>query len=191
MGGKKLLMIIHLDMDGVVSDAHHAFCHAIGRPELLDNWPAGEFQVYRAAGISEIEMWKMVDDAGFDLWANMRVLPWAHRLYNDLCGLGKVMFTTLPSYDPMCAAGKMKWLQDFTGHRDFRDFSITPRKELLAGPDRLLIDDYPSNCDKFHAEGGRAILFPARWSGYTEDAIEQEIDTMLSVVRIAAAEVDS
>lgn len=176
-------MIILLDMDGVVSDAHHAFCHAIGCPELLERWPAGEFQVYKVAGISEVEMWKMVDEVGVELWSKMRPLPWAKKLYEGLCDIGNVVFTTSPSYDPQCAAGKLQWLQDFTGKHDFRDFIITPRKDLLAAPHRTLIDDYPSNCKKFEAAGGRAIQFPAKWSGYTRPMIEVAVDRILEELR--------
>jgi len=164
-------MTIFLDMDGVVSDAHRAFCHSIGRDDLLDNWPAGEFQVYKAAGIPEKTMWGMVKVDGIGLWADMRPLPWAAELYTGLRKFGRVVFLTAPSLDPQCLAGKLQWLKRFTGMECFDEYIITPKKSLLAGPGRLIIDDLPENCEQFIEAGGKAIQFPAMWSGYSEKYI--------------------
>ena len=164
-------MVIYLDMDGVVSDAHRAFLKALGREDLVKDYPAGEFNTYKAAGVSEKAMWSAVGKAGRELWSKMRVLPWAHELYEKLSEIGDVVFLTSPTWDPESLAGKLEWLQRFTKRKDFRDYVVTNRKDLLAGPGVVLIDDRPENCRSFRAAGGRAILFPAAWQGSSEDNV--------------------
>ena len=175
-------MIIYLDMDGVVSDAHRAFLKAIDREDLINNYPAGEFATDKAAGMSEKAMWRKVSAAGRELWSKMRVLPWAHELYEKLGKLGDVVFLTSPTRDSDSLAGKLEWLQRFTKRKDFRDYIMTNRKDLLAAPGTVLIDDRPENCDKFRAAGGKAILFPASWQGSSEDYIWEALPIVLSQV---------
>lgn len=164
-------MVIYLDMDGVVSDAHRAFLKALGREDLVKDYPAGVFNTYEAAGVSEKAMWRAVGAAGRKLWSGMRVLPWARELYEKLSEMGDVVFLTAPTRDPESLAGKLEWLQRFTKRKDFRDYVVTNRKELLAGPGTVLIDDRPENCRSFREAGGRAILFPAAWQGSSEDSV--------------------
>lgn len=168
-------MIIYLDMDGVVSDAHRAFLKAVGREDLIADYPAWVFAVYKAAGVSEKAMWRKVALAGRELWSEMRVLPWAHELYDRLSKIGEVVFLTSPSQDPDSLAGKLEWLQRFTKKKDFKDYIMTSRKYLLARPDAVLIDDRLENCDKFREAGGKAVLFPAAWQGLSEDDVWQAL----------------
>ena len=175
-------MIIYLDMDGVVSDAHRAFLKAIDREDLLDNYPAGEFATDKAAGMSEKAMWRKVTAAGRELWSRMRVLPWAHELYEKLGKLGDVVFLTAPTWDADSLAGKLEWLQRFTKRKDFRDYIMTNRKDLLAVPGVVLIDDRPENCERFRAAGGKAILFPASWPGSSEDEIWEALPLVFTQV---------
>ena len=42
------------------------------------------------------------------------------------------------------------------------------RKELMAGPNTILIDDYPNNVNKFNAAGGLGILVPSNWNTVEE-----------------------
>jgi 5'(3')-deoxyribonucleotidase len=175
-------VIIYLDMDGVVSDAHRAFLKAIDREDLLKDYPAGEFDIHKAAGVPEKTVWRKVAEAGRELWSEMRVLPWAHDLYEELGELGDVVFLTSPSWDPDSLAGKLEWLQRFTNKKDFRDYIMTNRKKLLAGPDAVLIDDRLENCEKFRDAGGKAILFPAAWQGRSEDDIWEALPLVIANV---------
>lgn len=175
-------MIIFLDMDGVVSDAHQAFLKVIDREDLIKDYPAGEFEVYKAAGVSDKVMWRKVAEAGRELWSEMRMFPWAHELYEKLGELGEVVFLTSPSWDPDSLAGKLEWLQRFTKQKDFRNYSMTSMKYLLAGPNTVLIDDRVESCDKFRAAGGEAILFPAAWQGKSEDEIWEALPIVLAHV---------
>lgn len=175
-------MTIYLDMDGVVSDAHEAFLRAMGREDLIDDYPAGEFNVNKVAGVSASEMWRMVARRGRKLWSRMREFPWAHDLYEQLRGIGDVVFLTSPSQDPESLAGKLEWLQRFTKRRDFGDYIMTVRKELLARPDAVLVDDRLENVEGFRAAGGGAVLFPARWQGKTEAEIWEALPIIVAHV---------
>ena len=173
-------MTIYLDMDGVVSDAHQAFLKAMGREDLIKDYPAGEFNVDKVAGVSLTTMWRKVAAAGRKLWSRMRKMPWADELYEKLKEIGDVVFLTSPSQDPECLAGKLEWLQRFTKRKDFQDYIITARKELLAGPGTVLIDDRLENCEKFRKAGGEAILFPAAWQGSSDDDVWEALPIVLA-----------
>ena len=50
----------------------------------------------------------------------------------------------------------------------FRRYALTPQKHLLAGPNRILIDDNDRNIEAFRAAGGIGILFPQPWNANHE-----------------------
>jgi len=45
-----------------------------------------------------------------------------------------------------------------------RRFLFGPAKAFCASPERVLIDDYDGNVDKFRAAGGHAILVPQSYN---------------------------
>ena len=183
-------MVIYLDMDGVVSDAHQAFLTAMGREDLIPNYHvehAGEFDVNKAAGMTAERMWSMVEAVGRGLWSRMPELPWAHELYERLKKVGDVVFLTTPSQDPESLAGKLEWLHRFTKRGDFKDYIMTARKDLLAGPGRMLVDDRLENVTAFREAGGAAILFPATWQGKTDDEIWESLPIVVAHVEEAGA----
>lgn len=73
----------------------------------------------------------------------------------------------------------MQW---FTRRRDFTDYIMTARKELLAGADAILIDDRLENVEEFRKAGGEAVLFPSRWQGRTEDEVWEALLIVLTHV---------
>lgn len=184
-------MIIYLDMDGVVSDAHGAFLKAMGREDLIADYHvahAGVFDVNKAAGKSAAEMWRDVARGGRALWSKMRELPWARDIYDRLRKVGDVVFLTSPSQDPESLAGKLEWLQRFTRKKDFTDYIMTARKDLLAGPGRVLVDDRLENVEAFRKAGGKAVLFPASWQGKTEDEVWDALPIVVAHVEKAGEE---
>lgn len=71
---------------------------------------------------------------------------------------------------PVSAAAKYdlirKWLPEYE-----QQLFIGNSKYLLAGPDRILVDDSDKNCEEFVAAGGNAILVPRPWNkGYDRNA---------------------
>jgi len=160
--------VIFLDMDGVVVDLARSFLRVFGKEHLLD---MPEYQTEMNEHMGEVlgmdpdTFWKAIDEGGIEVWSRAPAYPWAQELYNAMQELSdRVVFLTSPSWDPQSLAGKLTWLQEFTGKRGFRDYVITNQKDLLSAPGRILIDDRKSNVDEFLAEGGAAILFPQPWN---------------------------
>lgn len=176
-------MIVYLDMDGVVTDAHRDFSVALGRPDLIHNHSPGVFHLRDVLGISEEEFWSKINAGGSEFWANMTELPWARQLYDDLCRSADVVFLSKPSYDPNCVKGKLEWLQRFTGDRGFENYIFTSRKELLAGKRRYLIDDRSENCQAFADAGGIAFQFPAYWAGKGMVEIFKAVEEVVASMR--------
>lgn len=155
-------LTILLDMDGVVS--HFTAALAALTSDYQDLlWPERDDLCGNYGFASNDDLWQTIDRAGQAFWQDMPVMPWAQELY-DVLRPYSVVFCTSPAYNPVCAAGKMAWLQRFTGDRALRDVVITPRKELLARPRSILIDDLERNVRKFRTAGGQAILFPAPYN---------------------------
>src|SRR5690606_36854497 len=132
---------IVLDCDGVLADFVGGVIRLLNldRDAVMEKWPKGEYDVAKMVGLSETEFWLKVEDGGEPFWYGLDALPWMHGLYEASRKLAcQVVVATSPSLDPSCAAGKTHWLQQHFGP-NFRDYAITPRKELLANPGVLLI----------------------------------------------------
>ena len=103
---------------------------------------------------------------GSSFWAEIEEYQWFTSLYKMLQnkeGVKEIVFLTSPSYDPSSACGKLFWLKSRFG-RDFTNYVLTSRKELLASPNVVLIDDLVANVNAFRKAGGHAILFPMVWN---------------------------
>jgi hypothetical protein len=101
------------------------------------------------------------------LWAEAPESPefrWLLQECKHLAGASSVFIATSPTKDPDCLAGKLEWLHQHAPRWLHRQYFITPRKERLAQPGSLLIDDDENNCRKFEARGGRVIRFPRPWN---------------------------
>lgn len=155
--------IILLDVDGVLADFVGATLNLLGRQEVfVDRW-----NFHEQLGMTANELWKKIDAAGHEFWANIPRLPWAHDVLNLLTihGLGgfvsDVILCTSPSLSDGCNSGKVAWIR-----KNFPEFSrrfmITPCKYLLRG-DFILIDDHDVNVKSF-PDGQRTILFPQPWN---------------------------
>ena len=152
--------MILCDLDGVLVDFPTSAAKLFNKKIKLK---PGQ-HTHDALGTSKNQLWKAINKAGMDFWANAELYHWADTFYNKLTRLDEVVITTAPSYDPQSSSGKVKFLQEFFDDRSFRDYVITKRKELLAGPDRILIDDKEANIAKFIEYGGIGILFPQPWN---------------------------
>jgi 5'(3')-deoxyribonucleotidase len=130
--------------------------------EALANWGFKE-DITSVLGISEEKLWRKLDDAGADFWANLEPYPWANELWELCQSIAPSIILTSPSQDPFSLAGKLIWLNNQFG-APFRDYQMGPNKEFCARPGAVLIDDNQDNCDKFNANGGTAIVFPQPWN---------------------------
>ena len=152
-------MKICLDVDGVLVDFVAGAGKLLGYdPAVVNTW-----HYYTLIGMTEGEFWKAIDAAGSDFWADLPAYPWAQDLVKQCKATAPTILLTSPSQCPSSMHGKLRWMQAQFG-RQFRDYLVGPKKEFCATPDTLLIDDSDSNCKKFQAAGGRAILFPRPWN---------------------------
>ncbi len=154
---------ILLDMDGVLVDFFGATLALHGREDLLDRWPAGEWDMARVLGLDGRDFWDPIAEAGASFWIGLEWYPWADELL-ELCEeVGGFVIATSPSRDPASAAGKMHCLRERFGKK-FRDYMIGPHKALMAGCGMVLIDDRDTGVASFRAAGGRALRFPQLWN---------------------------
>jgi len=152
-----------LDMDGVLVDfvggvwKHWGFTH---------EYPKGDYDIIKATGLlmSPEQFWGNL--SGDDFWANLEWMPDGKEILaaiESLVPQKDICLLTSPILAPECSSGKHRWItHNAPAYK--RQFLIGSAKEFCAGPDRILIDDSQSNCEKFVDAGGKAILVPRPWN---------------------------
>lgn len=177
------LDLILLDVDGVLGDfIGHALKYH-GREDLkVTQWNTPELM-----GITDAEFWAPIDN--YEFWISEPVYPGAHRFVESLRQIAPILFSTSPSMSPMCAAAKIEWLRRHFGPVTPADYMIGSRKYLMAGPDRLLIDDNEKNLREFAEWGGLSMRFPRTWNDAKADGT---YDMALAYIkeRLGATQVD-
>lgn len=154
--------MIYLDIDGVLADFDQGLCEWMG-----ENLPAegGQWQLAKYLGFSsEDEFLQYIHDLPAEFWVGLRVLPWAADLVS-LCRrtVKTVRLATAAVHSEDCVAGKIRWVRNHFPELASHTLMIRD-KWMLAKPGRILIDDLETQCDRFHAHGGSAILFPQPWN---------------------------
>lgn len=155
--------VIYLDMDGVLVQFVEGVLRLFERPELLATWPKGEYRMSRVMGVPRAAMWAGIDAGGAAWWANLEPYPWTRTLAEQLGEVAEVVIVSDPSGRGSAVAGKLHWL-DVHLPQLAGDYLFGPRKELLARPGALLIDDCAAHVARFINAGGRAVLFPQPWN---------------------------
>ena len=80
-------------------------------------------------------------------------------------GVGNVCLSTHPVDSLDCIAGKLSWCKErFPELPVILHTGNGIRKDMLAHPGMVLIDDYSRNVDDFRAAGGNAFLVGRRWN---------------------------
>lgn len=154
---------IFLDMDGVCAFWEKSAAKTLGMnvedPKVRHHLKNGK-QMEEFVG-GDALMWPRIDAEGYEWWANLEILPWAQRLYNELKRRAgdDFCFLTSPNRNPICAQGKIVWLQKHFGET-FSDFLIGKKKHLCASPNAILVDDNRGKVEKFRKYGGNAFLWP-------------------------------
>lgn len=190
---------IILDLDDVLADFVGGVCNLYGvsreeLDEVREEWeivPAlNELRRDDDPVVSKTNFWRRIN-AEKCFWFNLCHLPWCQ----DLVSIVKTItndwhIVTAPSYDVSCYTGKVNWLKDMFG-KTFKNFAITPHKEIFAQPGVILIDDRPTTVEKFRQHGGQAILFPSSGNDlfafkdnplpYIKNSLNKEIDNALDV----------
>lgn len=176
-------MIIFIDMDGVIANFNEKVATIYGTTceQLEKKWEPGEFSIHHPLGLqTEDEMWARIHDFPH-FFSVLEEYPWTQELltlcWNVATASGdRPLILSAPSRYPESASAKVKWMNKHIKwprnptfpnehHHDlFRDYVLTSKKALAAGPDRLLIDDSNHNCRAFRKAGGQTILFPQLWN---------------------------
>lgn len=124
------------------------------------------------------ELWGRIDQNPH-FWENLPKLPYADELVRSLLSnfdQSDIDILTTPSMSDYCYTGKREWLRrNFPDQYlwSYRNFNPLVKKQDLARPGYLLIDDKPSNCEKWREAGGVAILYPAPYNSSTDDWMEE------------------
>lgn len=155
-------MKIALDLDGVVC----SFIETARKFHQREDIPISDIRwgIEGQFGLSQKDFW---DPLGRSFWAN---LPWTDEgpaLLNGLeerFGPENIVILTSPVRTEGCVEGKMDWIRrEMPAYA--RRFLVGPAKEFLASPSALLVDDHDTNCEKFRAAGGLAVMPPRPWNG--------------------------
>ena len=134
----------------------------------MSSWSAGGgwnfFELWEATAE---EFWGNIDHSVF-FWSELDEYDW----YLELIDLVKsfpaeMVFSSSPSKCTTSHYGKAQWLKE-RGFCPSKDAMLGSRKNLMANPGTVLIDDSDKNCEEFRARGGHAIVFPQHWNSQHE-----------------------
>lgn len=170
--------MIILDMDGVLAEFDKAACRVHGLPSdtVPENW-----NWYSEFGITDEEFWAKIHALGDSFYRDMVTpYPWAQNVVELVRSADDFVVMSSPSNDPAGYAGKKIWLDKHVPGLDPKQLIVGSAKHLLAGPDRLLIDDGPHNIEAFVKAGGCAFTFPQPWNDGAgiRDRVEQLRDAL-------------
>lgn len=159
---------LFLDMDGVLADFIGGLVKHYGVKETKERMvPHGEVEEYVG------RTWDNVKDTlryTHDFFRNLPLMPYAKDLLHEVRQMeeeglwegGVFIATHAVRGDPGCRDAKYAWLLHHAGEY-FAErmivFSGEADKKLLAGPDRVLVDDYAVNVVNWKERGGDAIHF--------------------------------
>lgn len=153
--------MIVLDLDNVLAGFNRAAFIAHGQPF---NEPE-ERNFWHGWGMDDAKFWDRIHRHEADFYGRMvQPLPHAKKVLEMVQNADDfVIASAIGGPQPgaaWCAYGKFVFM-----HRHFPEvpankIKVDSQKHLLAGPDRLLIDDDPENCDRFIQHGGQAFMFP-------------------------------
>jgi hypothetical protein len=180
-------------MDGVLCDFIGPAAALHGRDARALDWAAGRgldlaAQTSKVFGLGLDDFWRPIHSAGEKFWAELELTPWASGragLVASAMRLDDCVVLSRPSSCPTSAAGKALWLRrHFDGRFAVPSGAIlAARKELLAGPGRVLIDDDDRNVAAWRAAGGAAVLLPQPWNAAGDQYFSADPAAVLRVVR--------
>lgn len=175
---------ILLDCDGVLADfltpCLGRLNKSLGKNVSMEEYPSfNTFAIDSVFGITQDEMWPIIEE-GDSFWCNLEPLPWAKTLYDYCSKIARVTICTSPSRKSLCASQKLDWLNKHLG-LGINDVMIGGRKDLMARPENVLIDDHLSNIKKFQDAGGKTVLLPSSWNTYglTEKDVMKVVEEAL------------
>ncbi len=159
---------ICLDVDGVLADFVTAAIELHGGdvPTIVNEMTTTQQRdITKALDITPTQFWKNINEAGHEFWENLEPYPWAMELWYHCTKIASTTLCTSPSLHPTSVYGKVLWIKKHFGD-SFEDFHIGSKKNFLARPGAVLIDDFAKNTKSFMGSGSGAtsILFPQPWN---------------------------
>lgn len=135
---------VYVDMDGVLTDFAKSLC------KLLDI-PLDRNFTFKN---NDTKVWKKIDDAGEEFWADMDWMPKSKEFWDSLSTHNPIILSA-PSNHKSSIYGKKTWINKNLGSVPF---ILDDEKEKYASPNSILIDDREKNITKWIKEGGIGIL---------------------------------
>lgn len=152
--------MIILDLDGVLAD----FNSAANAVNNLPQEPATCWDWYKQHGMSTDEFWNNIHARGDSFYRDsVRPYSWWKEVVDLVTAADDFVIMTSPSNTPCGYAGKKIWVDEWLNIRPTQ-LIVGARKDLLAGSDRLLIDDNLDNISMFRRAGGHGFVFPQPWN---------------------------
>lgn len=175
-----------IDMDGVLCD----FIDGVERefrcePGFLKK--SRQYDLHIPLGISygaySNRLRQATEEEWF--WLGLRPTPWAHALAGKFNFRDNAFILTSPwPGDYQCYAQKVEWCQRYLNIGSDRVIAF-PHKHILAGPNRVLIDDHPTHCQKWRDAGGSAFLFPCQHNEAWQESFDSvPVDIILTTLKL-------
>jgi hypothetical protein len=157
---------VFLDLDGVLVDFVNGACrhHGVKNP-YLNPLNHGNYELADLLEMPHETFW---GGMGYNFWSQLDWLidgPEIIRAIMRYVSPKQVTLLTSPIQTPGCIDGKMHWINKHLPQWR-RQFLVGPPKHVIAGPGKLLIDDFDKNVDKWVTRkdgtptGGTAIQVP-------------------------------
>jgi 5'(3')-deoxyribonucleotidase len=164
--------MIFLDMDGVLADFVGAvFKMYKHKPVTKRHWKSGQ----GLDDILDVPMRDIVHEIkirGRSFWFGLKPLPVGRKIATWLFQHQyKPVILSSPTDFPECVAWKIDWLN--THYPNLTERVWTDQKHLLAGTNRILIDDLSQNCRNWNGYGGSSVLVPQPWNQESRSPVKQ------------------
>jgi len=155
--------MIILDVDGVLADFTEAACKVHGH----SGFRSTKWDFFLDWDISETEFWGKIHALGNSFYEDLvQPYPWLAELMTRIDTADDWVLMTATGNNPACYSGKKIWVDKYIQPLFQKEVKLIMghEKHLLAGPNRLLIDDNETNVSKFLSAGGYSILFAQPWN---------------------------
>lgn len=179
-------MKVFVDMDGVLADYYGGIVRAF---TILSPWPylcrVGDWNFFTGNPLN-LTNEQVAPKMGRDFYANLELLPDAHRLIRELENEfdSNVYFLSSPWSTPGCDEGKREWVRRFFPAYEKRTL-IGSCKEACAHQGAVLFDDSDGNCKKFRSYDGKAVVIPRPWNSRHAEC-DHSSGAMLSLDSVVA-----
>ena len=161
--------MIVCDLDGVLGDFTTAACKVHGK----EGYVSDKWNFFEDWGLTVDQFWEPIHALGDDFYEfYVKPYPWMAPLLSNIDSVDDFIIMSHPAGEhPSEYSGKRVWVDKYVNKWFDRKVTLIVGgdKHLLAGPDRLLLDDNDKNVADFVKAKGYALLFPQRWNKHKAD----------------------